>query len=216
MAATSSTAKSAIWQFSREALIDSAARTLSRHGIEGTTIRQIANDAGIALGSLYVYFKSKDELVSAVYERGMGTIAAEVRYAVSALPASVTPIDRLEFAVRVHIRAAVKHGDYSPLMQSARQMSKQETIARFLRISEEYQQYWKDLIEQAQHSGALRNDMTNGRFLYVLTGAMTWLAGRYESNRGPLEPLIDDVINIFLAKPFIRRAAKSPAGTRKG
>jgi AcrR family transcriptional regulator len=208
----SDTRKKALWRLSRETLLDAAAKTFLRYGIQGTTIRQIANDAGIALGGLYVYFKSKDELVSAVYERGLSAIASEVRYAVGALPADMAAIDRLEFAIRVHIRAAAKHGDYTPLMESARQTTEKETLQPFLKVSDEYQRFWKELIGKAQSSGALRKDMTTGRFLYVLTGAMTWMGAKYQPTRGPLEPLIDDLVNIFLAKPPSKRGRARAKG----
>ena len=213
MPKTSDARKGARWQLSRDALLDSAAKTFLRYGIQGTTIRQLANDAGIALGGLYLYFKSKDELVSAVYERGLSAIVSEVRYAVNALPRDMAPLDRLEFAIRVHIRAAARHGDYTTLMESARQTTEKEMLQPFLKVSNEYQRFWKQLLGDAQSHGALRADITAGRFLYVLTGAMTWMADKYQPARGPLEPLIDDLVNIFLAKP---PGARAKAGYKRG
>ena len=50
----------------RGAVLDSAARSFALHGYAGTSIRDIAADAGVQPSSLYYFFKSKDELLEKV------------------------------------------------------------------------------------------------------------------------------------------------------
>jgi AcrR family transcriptional regulator len=50
---------------SRNALLESAARNLSRHGYANLNLEQVARDAGYTRGALYHQFKDKDELVLA-------------------------------------------------------------------------------------------------------------------------------------------------------
>ena len=52
----------------RERLIAAARETVYRQGIEKTTLADIAAAAGIALGNVYYYFKTKDDLIAAVVE----------------------------------------------------------------------------------------------------------------------------------------------------
>ncbi|MCX8110972.1 MAG: TetR/AcrR family transcriptional regulator [Syntrophorhabdaceae bacterium] len=47
---------------SRQSIIDSALKIFSLHGYAGATMRMIAEDAGISVGGIYLYFKNKDEL----------------------------------------------------------------------------------------------------------------------------------------------------------
>lgn len=49
-------------------ILDSAVRLFARAGIEGTTMQQIAADAGISAGAVYHYYPSKEHLVRAVFE----------------------------------------------------------------------------------------------------------------------------------------------------
>lgn len=52
----------------RQALLDSAFRLFSRKGYQDTTLAQIASEAGVSTANVYVYFKSKLEMLFAIYE----------------------------------------------------------------------------------------------------------------------------------------------------
>jgi len=51
---------------------------VERTGLSGLTMPAIAREAGVATGTLYVYFKSKDELLMALYEQAKAATAARV------------------------------------------------------------------------------------------------------------------------------------------
>jgi TetR/AcrR family transcriptional repressor of nem operon len=52
----------------RERLVASAGELLHRHGVQGTTLAEIAEAADVPAGNVYYYFKTRDELVQAVIE----------------------------------------------------------------------------------------------------------------------------------------------------
>ncbi|NMG10509.1 TetR/AcrR family transcriptional regulator [Brasilonema sp. UFV-L1] len=49
----------------REAILNAAKQRLYKYGIQKTTMQEIAKDAGIAVGTLYLYFKNKNEILIA-------------------------------------------------------------------------------------------------------------------------------------------------------
>ncbi len=53
----------------REELLAAARRVFARQGFRGTTIADIAEEAGIALGTIYLYFPSKDDVFAALNEQ---------------------------------------------------------------------------------------------------------------------------------------------------
>src|SRR5262249_25830743 len=53
----------------REKILDAALARFRKQGFDGTTMRDVAKDAGVALGAAYYYFPSKEALVMAYYER---------------------------------------------------------------------------------------------------------------------------------------------------
>jgi AcrR family transcriptional regulator len=52
----------------REAILQAAKQRLSQYGVKKTTMQEIAEDAGIAVGTLYLYFKNKNEILIATAE----------------------------------------------------------------------------------------------------------------------------------------------------
>lgn len=62
-------AKKSKGESTRTLILETALRLFRERGFEATTMRLIAEEAGVALGNAYYYFKSKDELVHAFYAR---------------------------------------------------------------------------------------------------------------------------------------------------
>ncbi|WP_119730445.1 TetR/AcrR family transcriptional regulator [Thermomonospora amylolytica] len=76
----------------RRRLTAAAAQVLHRQGVERTTIADIAKAAGVPVGNVYYYFKTKDELVQAALAEHEGSLA-ELTGALDRLP---DPLDRLK------------------------------------------------------------------------------------------------------------------------
>ena len=51
----------------REAIMDAALELFGASGLDGTSVEAIARDAGIGKGTIYLYFKSKDEILDAIF-----------------------------------------------------------------------------------------------------------------------------------------------------
>jgi TetR/AcrR family transcriptional regulator, transcriptional repressor for nem operon len=81
----------------RERLIDGARQTLHAHGVEGTTLAEIADAADVPVGNVYYYFKTKDDLVQAV----IAAHADEIKDRLAALEHHRTPKARLKAFVRM-------------------------------------------------------------------------------------------------------------------
>ena len=55
----------------RERILDAAVLEIARHGYHGTTVSTIARRAGVADGTIYLYFKNKEDLLVSIFERAM-------------------------------------------------------------------------------------------------------------------------------------------------
>ena len=51
----------------RQAILDATLRLVARTGLHNTPVSAIAREAGVAVGTAYLYFSSKDELINALY-----------------------------------------------------------------------------------------------------------------------------------------------------
>ena len=77
----------------RRGIVDEALRLFRERGYEKTTMRAIADGAGVSLGNAYYYFGSKEHLVQAFYDQ------VQVEHAAAA---ERTLMGRPEFAARLH------------------------------------------------------------------------------------------------------------------
>src|SRR5689334_13330688 len=84
----------------RDAILRAAIRTFARSGFFGAQVADVARTAGVAAGTVYLYFRSKDDLLVSIFERVMTDAIAEGR----AVLAGVTdPIERLRRIAHLHL-----------------------------------------------------------------------------------------------------------------
>jgi len=95
----------------RDQILAHAARLFRHHGYAATTLRQIADAAGIKAGSIYYHFGSKDEILGEVLDAGMAAVTNAVRERIDALPASASHRDRIAAAIDGHLYGLLHHGD---------------------------------------------------------------------------------------------------------
>lgn len=62
----------------RAAILDAAERCFARAGFHRSTMQEICKEAGVSSGALYVYFRSKEELIAGIVERDRAKLAAEL------------------------------------------------------------------------------------------------------------------------------------------
>lgn len=62
----------------RTRILEAALRIFQQNGFERSTMREIATEAGVAVGAAYYYFESKDAIVMAFYERAQGEMAPRI------------------------------------------------------------------------------------------------------------------------------------------
>lgn len=77
---TTSTKKA---EATRARIVDVALDLFRRLGFEQTTMRGIAAEAGVSLGSAYYYFESKEDLVMAFYERAIEAMTPRMEAALA-------------------------------------------------------------------------------------------------------------------------------------
>jgi AcrR family transcriptional regulator len=60
----------------RDQILEAATRCFARNGFHATSMQDVIREAGLSVGAVYRYFKSKDELVRAIAERNVGQLGA--------------------------------------------------------------------------------------------------------------------------------------------
>lgn len=93
-------------QQTADAIRREAARSFAEHGYEATSLRQVAADVGIKVGSLYNHITSKEDLLLSVMGGTMDELNADMAVA---MKGKVTPLEKLIAFVECHIRFHAEH-----------------------------------------------------------------------------------------------------------
>lgn len=84
----------------RSRILEAAERIFARHGFFAARVSEIAKEAGVADGTIYLYFKSKDDLLISLFESRMKHVNEQLRAAIDALP----PGEQLRAFIRTYLR----------------------------------------------------------------------------------------------------------------
>jgi AcrR family transcriptional regulator len=84
-------------------ILDTAEHLFSAKGYRGTTISDIAKEMGVAQGMCYYYFKSKEEILEALFNRHTSSFLSEVREI--AYADGITPPCKLELILSILMRS---------------------------------------------------------------------------------------------------------------
>ena len=80
-------------------IIEAAVRIFARKGYYNSRVSDIAREAGLAAGTIYLYFKTKDDILVTLFREKMAHFVASLRKAIAVEPDAVAKIRRL---VRLH------------------------------------------------------------------------------------------------------------------
>jgi AcrR family transcriptional regulator len=161
-------------------VLDAAAHLFCSQGYQGTTVRDIARAVGMLPGSLYCHFSTKDDLLVAVYVRGVDRICVAVE---AAMARCAEPWPRLEAACVAHLEAILRDDDYARVVVRVRPADVPAAADRLTAQRERYESLWVALIEslplpRRTHRKALR---------LLLLGALNWAPTWYRAD-GPATP----------------------------
>ncbi len=85
----------------RERILVAAERIFARHGFFAAKVSDVAKEAGVADGTIYLYFKSKDDLLISLFERRMQQVNEHLREAIGGI---VSPRAQLETFIRTYLQ----------------------------------------------------------------------------------------------------------------
>lgn len=169
----------------RRRILDAAAEAFWRRGYAATTLREIADAAGMKAGSLYYHFDSKDELLTAVLRRGIA-VMDEAFSVAEAVAASRPPRGRLRAHVRAHLEALFEHGPYTAAHVTTFHTAPDPVRRRIVPLRDAYEARWADLIAGLAAEGALTDDIDPHLVRLLLFGAMNTSVEWFRPD-GPLD-----------------------------
>ena len=182
----------------RAAILNAATRVFARRGFFNAQVADVAREAGVAAGTVYLYFRSKDDLLTSIFEESM-TRALEK--ADRALDGVTDPVERLRRLARVHLGGLGGRRDLAVVFQvELRQSTKfmERFSAAQLRT---YLDHLRDAVCAAQQAGSFRADLNPTLAAKAIFGALDEMVTNWVlSNRNhrlvdDADPVIDLLVN---------------------
>ena len=153
----------------RRAIIDAAVQVFARKGFFGAKVSEIADTAGVADGTIYLYFRSKDDLLISLFEERMDEIISDL---VKLLEVAEDPEEKLRSYVVFHLELVASKPELMQVLtielrQSARFIKEYSPkgFARYLALL-------GAILEEGQERGVFRRELHPGVFRRALFGAI--------------------------------------------
>ncbi len=180
----------------REEILDAAVFEIAQHGYYGTTVSRIAARAGVADGTIYLYFRGKQELLVAIFERAMGRFIAEGR---AQLPAEGDAAETLRRIVHLHLALVGRDRDLAVIFQ----VELRHTL-HFLHLLSrsrirEYLAILSEVITAGQRTGVFRADLEPLLAAKAVFGvldemATDWILSARNTRLEAKAPLVADLL----------------------
>ena len=181
----------------REAILKAATKVFAEHGFFNAQVADVARVAGVAAGTVYLYFRGKDDLLTSIFDLTMRRGLAEGR---TALDGVDDPVERLRLLARTHLGWLGRDRDLAVVFQvELRQSTKfmERFSAAHLRT---YLGQLRDAIGDAQTAGLFRQDVSPTDAAKAMFGALDEMATNWilSSRRYALVNQADIVIDLFV------------------
>lgn len=188
----------------RERILLEAARLFRHHGYAATTLREVADAAGIKAGSIYYHFESKDQILGEVLDKGILAVIDAVQQRVNSLPAKATARQRVAAAIEGHLWGLLHHGDFTSANIRVYGQIPPAAKNRHRKIRREYADYWDRLLEDALQRGELRPDTSTAIIRLFVIGALNWTVEWYNPQKGSFQDFVKQITSIVFDGTFLR------------
>src|SRR5882757_2726351 len=181
----------------RDAILRAAIDVFAERGYFNAQVADVARVAGVAAGTVYLYFKGKDDLLISIFERSMREGLAAGRAAVADLD---DPRERLLRLARGHLARLGHDRNLAIVFQvELRQSTKfmERLSATLLR---DYLGLIREAIADGQRQGLFRADVKATAMAKMLFGALDEMATNWilSKRRYTLEADADTVVDLFI------------------
>ena len=167
----------------RDELLRLAAAMFAERGLRATTVRDIADSAGILSGSLYHHFSSKEEMVDEVLRGFLDWLFDRYQQIVATEP---NPLERLKGLFMATFEAiATRHAEVVIYQDEAKRLSSQPRFAYVEERNRQQRKMWVDVLTEGIEQGLFRPDV-DVDLVYRFIRDTTWVSVRWYQPGGPL------------------------------
>jgi TetR/AcrR family transcriptional regulator, fatty acid metabolism regulator protein len=181
----------------RDALLRAAIETFAARGFFNAQVADVARTAGVAAGTVYLYFRGKDDLLVSIFEHTMKQAIADGRRTIQLLS---NPLAQLRAIAQLHLDRMSRDRDLAIVFQvELRQSTK--FMERFSTTHlREYLGIIREVIVQGQSQGVFRKDINPTLASKLLFGMLDEMATNWilSKRKYSLTGEVDAILDLFV------------------
>ena len=181
----------------RESILRAATRVFARNGYFNSKVADIAREAEVADGTVYLYFKSKEEILHSIFDQNMAEAIAAGRVLIEKIR---DPGEKLRRIAMLHLERLGADRDLAVVFQvelrGSTKFMREFSAAGFA----EYLGLLRQTFEEGQRSGVFRKNLNAKLVSKILFGALDEMATNWiiSKRKYKLEPMAEVVMDVFL------------------
>lgn len=175
-------------------ILEAAVKIFARQGFRQSTVSQIAREAGVADGTIYLYFKNKDDILVHFFEFKAKQVFDRFREGVAR---GADSLEKLRNLVRVHLGEFQRDPDMAIVYHVETHQISRLAEDQIRAMGKMYHDIISDIVEEGQQEGLIRRDIYLGLARRFILGGVdetigAWLhAGRSYDLISMADPLTD-------------------------
>ena len=178
-------------------ILEAAVKVFAEQGFHQSTISQIAREAGVADGTIYLYFKNKDDILVQFFNYKTKLVFDRFREEVDKAD---NCFDKLRNLIRRHLEEFQNDRNMAVLYQAETHQNSRLVEEQIKDMSKLYLDIVSEIVEQGQEEGGIRKDIYVGLVKRFILGGVdevinTWLhsGGKYD-----LVSMADPLVDLFV------------------
>jgi TetR/AcrR family transcriptional regulator, fatty acid metabolism regulator protein len=181
----------------RELILKAATRVFARNGYFNSKVADIARAANVADGTVYLYFKSKEEILRSIFDQNMAEAIDSGRKLIEDIR---DPREKLRRIARLHLERLGADRNLAVVFQvelrGSTKFMQEFSAARFA----EYLDLLCKIFQEGQKAGVFRKELNAKVVSKILFGALDEMATNWiiSKRNYQLDPMADVVMDIFL------------------
>jgi TetR/AcrR family transcriptional regulator, fatty acid metabolism regulator protein len=181
----------------RDAILRAAIDVFAERGYFNAQVADVARAAGVAAGTVYLYFRSKDDLLVSIFER---TVRETLSAGRSAVHGVADPAERLRRFARLHLGMLGRDRNLAIVFQVELRQSVKFMERFSSTLLRDYLGQIRAAIEDGQRSGLFRSELNATKAAKMYFGALDEMATNWilSKRRYNLESDADAVADLFL------------------
>jgi len=197
-------------------IIQAAAKVFAEKGFYNSRVSEIAKEANVADGTIYLYFKNKDDILISLFEEEFGRIVDNIKSELSRERNALDKIRRFAFA---HLSIVSNTPHLAEVLSVEVRQSGKFMKEYINRPFMDYLNLVRSIFIEGQETGLIRKDLTPGVMKRALFGALDEMA-RYwvlsSKKKHSVEEAARQISEVFIRGVMTEEARNNPPpGERK-